>query len=791
MAEGSRPISKQYEGQRVSAVPDGFLQAYAQVGANIQGAGKAIGEGIGGAIAAYKENQQKHEIADGTAKAQFAAVGGINSYLDAKIKATPDAVKGKATDPNTTDPDAISYRALIDAKDTLTKDISGWTDKSLTGKTAALGRIAILNKFSEDWKDEETKKAAAITANQHFELTHGLKVGDSKLVYDKWRASTAGQRGTEALSQALDTIPIATEGGPSIALNPAFENAFKIARSQIADALKKVPITDKETINILTQKARDLNERYTQASTQASGVEEQAKSTTATVAAALRDPTEAKKHLVEIDTKIADLTAGRGGIELAPKAVQEEVKWLQEEKDNLSSAIAKAEKSGKDWLGGKALVDYQPTTIRQRLARQLNAQNSAQIWEASMKEQDLPVTPVAKEYVRDIAMYHGETTSDGWKITVDSKTGGIKRERDPDFVRWYKAKANGENLTGEELANFEKAEADSASRAMKISTQTLGVRTPDGLTPSLEIHDRHTGANNVYVRGQMLLDSAESMKVRKEIGDQNALMNSLGNLRSLLSARSADGKTIEYKKVTRPSTAEEKEAGKGETITEDAMKDGYRVPVLRKLSDLSMQEKQQFTTAVATFIRIKAKGLGVLSKTDWDYLRTLAPDLGPQFSENFNLKEDSAIKTVAQAMLSSLTIKSEDFVSRIDQQMTDINQNMRVYLAGIPAKGTASGRLEVTGGAAMRVNGERLYGQDLSNWWDMVSAAKTDGQTYSNDWNDMRSDISTALVNRTRPSGPQSGPAYYQQKYDELTAFLAHKGLDTAQQQFILKKYKH
>lgn len=791
MAEGSRPIAKQYEGQRVSAIPDGFLQAYAQVGANIQNTGKALGEGIGGAIAAYKQNQQQHEIADGTAKAQFAKVGEINAYLDAQIKNTPDDVKGMATDEKTTDPRALAYRAIMDAKATLAKDVGAWTDKSLTQKTAALGRMSILTKFAEDFKDEEAKRNAATAAGVQWKAEFDRKTASDALERAKWLASTAGIRGADTLAGSLNAPELVTASDGKIALNPEFVKAFESAKQQITAAIAATPATEKDAIAVLKKQEEELNARFVQVSGQASGFDKAANDQTAAVSAALREPAQAKRYLAEIDAKIADLTAGRGGVELAPKAVQEELKFLQQEKDELQQAIAKSEKGPKDWLGGQAIVDFQPTTIRARFARELNATNAATVWEASMKSQNLPVTPAAKAWVKELALYHGETTSDGWRIRVDEKTGGITRERDPDFVRWYKAKANGENLTGQELADFEKAEADAASRAMKVSIQTLGIRTPDGLAPSLEIHDRHTGAFSIYVRGQMLLDSQESMKVRKEVQDNNQLMNALGNLRSLLSQRTADGKGIVYKQVTRPSTPEEKAAGKGDTITEDEMKDGYRVPVLRKLSDLSTPEKQQFTTAVATFIRVKAKGLGVLSKTDWDYLRTLAPDLGPQFSENFNLKEDSAIATVAQAMLSSMVIKSEDFVSRIDQQMADISANMRVYLAGIPAKGTASGRLEVSGGAAQRVDGSKLYGQDLSNWWDMVSAAKTDGITYSNDWNDMRTDIAVAFVNRKKPDGPQSGPAYYQKKYDEFTAFLSHKGLDTQQIQFILKKYKH
>lgn len=793
MAEGSRPISKQYEGQRVSAIPDGFLQAYAQVGSNIMSTGKALGEGIGGAIAAYQQNRQQHEIADGTAKAQFAKVGDINNYLDAQIKNTPDEVKGKATDPNSTDPAVLAYRAIIEAKDTLAKDISGWTDKSLTGKTAALGRIAILDKFSEDWKGEEAKRAAARTAAEQWRAEQGVRVANAELARERERRATVGIRSTDELAAARSSIPLARidDKAGMIGVNPEFLTAFAQAKAQVQAQIAATPAGDAQTLAALKATSNEMDAKYAQAVAATSSAQQAALQETTAAAAQFADPAQAAKRLADLDARITDLTKDRGGYELLPKPVKEEVALLQQERDELGTAYEKAQAESKK-TGKPVALNYRPTTFLKKHARDVNAFMAANSWEANMKAQDLPVTPEAKQWVYEMALYDGEVTSDGYRISVDKTTGALKRERDPEFIRWYDSKAGGVNLVGEAAANFRKWKSDQAARDIKRSTQTFGMSTVDGLSPSNELFDMDSGRFSLFVKGTMLLDEQSSLEIKKDVRVQNELMYALGQISNLTKARNTDG-SVRFEQVTRPTTEEERKANPslGPTVTEDRIVDGYRVPTRRRIADMSAEEKQQFATAVATFIRIKAKGLGVLSKTDWDYLRTLAPDIGSQFLENANIKEDNAIKIVAQNLLSRATVVSSDFASRAEQQMMDVSNTLRVTLSSIPAADTPSGKLEVSSGAATRVDGGRYYGQDLFNWWDSVTSAKTDGRTFNNDWYDLRSDISVAYINRNKENGPSSGPAFYRQKLSELRAVLNHSGLDPQQVEQIVRKYQN
>jgi hypothetical protein len=794
MAEGSRPFSKQYEGQRVSTIPDGFLQAYAQVGANIQGTGKAIGEGIGGAIAAYKENQQKHEIADGTARASFAKAGDINAYLDAKIKATPKDVIGKAADLETQDPAALAYRALIDAKDTLTKDISGWTDKSLTQKTVSLGRITMLSKFADEYADDQAKRTAAGAAAGQFAQQQAGRDAATLLARQKYMDESRGLRSADTLAGARN-MPAAVKAykGGQVGMDANFVNAFQTAKNNLQAQIAATAPADTERLDALKSEDAFITEKFAQALAQASVAVTGADQETIATKALMADPTQASRRLADIDGRIKDLTDKRGAPELLPAPVKEEIRILQLEKKELSTALSTAEIEAKK-TGAPAVLKYEPTTIALKHARDVNAFVAANAWETNMRAQDLPVTPEAKMWVYQMAHSDGETTADGYDISVDKTTGAIKRDLNPNFVEWLKNKPDGSNLTGEAAENYHKWVSNTAARGIKLSAQTFGTASIDGLSPIKIVHDMDTGRHSLFVKGQMLLNETESLKVKEEIRTNNDLMYSLGQINNLLKKKTADGKGVEFKQVTRPSTEEERRANPalGPTITVDEKgEDGRRIAVLRNFGDMSNAEKQQFSTAVASFIRIKAKGLGVLSKTDWDYLRTLAPDIGSQFPENFNLKEESAVKILSQAILSRGAVAPADFVSRASQQMGDITASMRNTLSSIPATGTDNNMLEVSAGAATRVDGGRYYGKDLSNWWETITSAKTDGRTYNNEWFDLRSEMSVALVNRNKENGPSAGPLYYRQKLAELSAVLNNSGLDPEQIDQIMRKYTH
>jgi hypothetical protein len=56
--EAPRKAFGEYQGQKVSPIPEGFLQSYANVAKNISDLGTGIGKGLEGAILAYRQNKQ-------------------------------------------------------------------------------------------------------------------------------------------------------------------------------------------------------------------------------------------------------------------------------------------------------------------------------------------------------------------------------------------------------------------------------------------------------------------------------------------------------------------------------------------------------------------------------------------------------------------------------------------------------------------------------------------------------------------------------------------------------------
>jgi hypothetical protein len=62
MAEQGSKAFGGYTGQRVSAVPEGFLSAYAQVAKNYQSVGEDVGKAVGGMIAEYRATRATEEL---------------------------------------------------------------------------------------------------------------------------------------------------------------------------------------------------------------------------------------------------------------------------------------------------------------------------------------------------------------------------------------------------------------------------------------------------------------------------------------------------------------------------------------------------------------------------------------------------------------------------------------------------------------------------------------------------------------------------------------------------------
>lgn len=95
MAEDTRAFG-QYQGQKVSAVPDGFLGAYAQIAKNYADTGAVIGKGVGELIAGYQAKRTQEDALNEQTKSPV-FLEGLNKSL------TGIAAKKKALTQSLTD----------------------------------------------------------------------------------------------------------------------------------------------------------------------------------------------------------------------------------------------------------------------------------------------------------------------------------------------------------------------------------------------------------------------------------------------------------------------------------------------------------------------------------------------------------------------------------------------------------------------------------------------------------------------------------------------------------------
>ena len=186
MAEqGSSKAFGEYTGQRVSAVPEGFLSAYAQVAKNYQGIGEDVGKAVGGMIADYRANRATEDLLNqktsspeflkslsdtmvGSRKKQgdllqALKAGGINPDLedDPNDIQHPDNLRTLDTNPQAREAYALlkAYDGVHSQGQAFLKDPSKFDNKK---KMQLIGAVttAVDSMNAETKKDTETAAAA-------------------------------------------------------------------------------------------------------------------------------------------------------------------------------------------------------------------------------------------------------------------------------------------------------------------------------------------------------------------------------------------------------------------------------------------------------------------------------------------------------------------------------------------------------------------------------------------------------------------------------------------------------
>lgn len=740
MAEGSRPIARPYEGQRVNPVPEGFLASYAQIAQGMQKTGEIIGKGIGEAIAQYKQDQDEKVANQEAVGALVGELPRIQSMLEGQIKDTPAEVVKAAQDPSNVTSAVVAYRARTAALENIGKDISGFGNKNAKGQQAIIGKYSILAKSASTWHEEQVAASAAARQAARDAAGDTRATTEQELKLKEFLSKTAGQRGVLVRTEAINEADRLAGLGKADIDKAAAEAYARLAEITplIKNANEKSPAM--EEYKAIVARLGEINNDYAAIIDRENIIETENKKDLANYEFG-GDVGKAKSALAALSDQYKQIT--RLGVDGMPKPQKEQARWLKSDIDELKTAIAEAEKTGNPLV-------FKPSSVVEQNKREYRAIRAATIYEQTARATGIPVTSVQKDYIYQMAFYDGETTHDGYDIKEDEKTGMLTATRNKDWERWYQADYS--NMDATQKAAFDKWQQDTNSRLAQANTQRFGVLNEQGkLVARQYIWDRYSGSGNLYIKGQLNLPQKEAAELHQYLIDENQVNMALSGIMDHLVQKDADGKPI-------------------------MEGDRYK---MRDISKFSTAEKREYAVKVAEFIRAKAKGLGVLSKQDWEYLDTLAPNIARQFGENYNFS-DKGVAGIADMIINSLTVNSDVILPRIQTQMKAVGDRVRLKMSSYT---TVEGKaLEVTAGEARDLENQEYRGARLRGWWDTVSTAKTSDYTYTNRLEQLNGVMTQVWANRNMGgAGVTPFRTAYEDSLRQLTAELRSRGLSDDQ----------
>lgn len=710
----------------------------------MQKTGEAIGKGIGEAVAAYQLEASQKEINAQAAKGLTGEFPYIQSMLEGQIKATPAQVVKDAQDPNNMSSDVVAYRARLEALDGIGKDISGFANKNSKGQQAIIGKYTILAKSARQWHDDQAAAATAARLSAK-DAAEGVRTAEaSRNAAIELAHKTAGKRGADAYGFAKQDAAKAAIYTRETAVDeskPIYEELSQIV-PLISSPDKDTSTAARARYEQLVQGLTNINTAYTDSLDRERIIK-----------------TENEKDLksIEFNGNVAKGKAAleaykaqykeiaRIGVEALPKPQQEEARWLKKDIDELDAAIADAEKTGKP-------LDYRPSSIAEKNVREYTASKAAEIYELRARAEGIPVTSQMKEFVYQTTYFNGETTPDGYDVKADEKTGMLTVTRNADWIRWYQSTY--EHMDPTQKAAFDKWQQDTNTRLANLNSQRFGIVNEQGkLIARQFLWDRFNGSGNIYIRGQLNISQKDAAELHEMLLNENAVNMALGGIMDHLIQKDASGSPIKNTDGT------------------------YKQRDISKFDD---SEKRAYAVKIAEFIRAKAKGLGVLSKQDWEYLNALAPNIVKQFGENYDFS-NQGVSGIADMILNKFTVTTDVVLPRIQSQMKNVGEKIRLRLSNYT---TVEGKpLEVTAGEARDIEGKEYDGERLRGWWNTVSTAKTSDYTYQNRLEELNGLMTQVWSQRNLGGGDPSSPQMqaYAEVLRQITAELRSRGLSDKQ----------
>jgi len=784
MADGSRPLSRPYEGQRVNPVPEGFLSAYANIGRTYAEAGETLGKGIGQAVAAYVESKKKA----GTLGATFASLAPrfktAIDQIDKKLaEASPDIAAG-ALDETNSNEEVTVHRALMRAREDLVSGVGKFEDMSNSKKEQWLGSAVNLIKFAEDSVETEKKDAAAAFAAQtariqaetaanrerrladteeekkrRAELPANLASAFSNAVSIGMQTGEVRQAEARARQRTVQSLIAAK----AQAANP--EDAAKI-QTQIDNYVKfedAVTKDNKQTAQFVMEQeaAATVNSKETAL--------RYLETLKAQRAALLGGAPEILKKFESGQAATMDSKALEAAL---PAPVRKELEYLQADIGTLEQALTTM--SSKDPKRQEAMdkaFSFIPPSAALRAEAVVRRQRAQNSYVAQTSVLGYQPTDQELEWIGDLAEYDGSVTDDGFRISVDPKTGRIESKRDEQWVELNKK--NPLFFSDAERTRVALQQDEANQNAYKADRRTFGTKDPNGNQKARRwVYDNFLGINHVYVRGTAKLDDASVVKLHEAVKDTGDEMNTLASIIRSIAKTDEKGAVIFKKDST----------GADVTIR------GMKVPEVKTINELKEPERKALAIGIANFIRVRAKSLGVLSAQDWAYLDTLIPGIQARFPVNItaNQSASSLMPKIIDYVITNFTRDSEQIISNAVTLSADARTALVSKFKGIPADGTSTGYLEVTGGIARLEDGSPMAGEALDRWYDIVLTSDFDPLQERNDLAEQHARLKILYEGR---KGGDSSKQLFIQGRDQYKAFLRSRGMDEDQINQLLRRY--
>jgi hypothetical protein len=802
MADGSRPLSRPYEGQRVNPVPEGFLAAYANVGKTYADAGETLGKGIGTAVAAYIESKKKSEASTASFRSLAPRLKPTLDSLDKKLAGASEDIKTKALDESNTEDEVVLYRALSKARADLVGGIPKFEDMSNSKKEQWLGAAVNLIKFAEDDEQktytrgrEKTQDEAAKAAAEAARLKEQRLAG---IAADKALREAAPAGLASAFSEAVRRGKVEARD-------------FAKNRDELRGRISRLRVQEKEEVDP-ERKARIKTVIDQLVKVDETSIEQErrdiAKIQEITAAQTIKDANSAGTLLailkeqrasllggvpellkrfedgtaVSVDPKtgaMTGFTVGDKAIDAVPAPIRKELQYLQADIMALEKTLGEeAKRPQKDKDGNPIKRDFVfvPPSANMRADGMVRRQRAQAVY--SSESAMFGYTPSQNEldWVADLAEYDGAVTDDGMLISIDPKTGRIEAKRDQQWVEF-----NNKNpllWSQTDIQAHQKRQAELNQIAYASDRRTFGSKTPNGEQKARRwVFDSTFGNNSVFIRGQANAPDAKVEELHKAINYTNNEMASLSSIIRTIAKKDESGAVV-YK--VHPTG--HPDAGKPVLVR------GQPVPEVESLDKLGDPEKKSLAIGIANFIRIRAEKLGVLSAQDWAYLDTLIPQISAQFKENITAGQSvtSLMPKILDYVITNYSRTSESIISNAITLQADSRAGLITSFKNIPATGTASGVLEVTGGLARLETGEEMRGDSLARWYDINLTSDYDTLNESNDLADGHARLKIAYETRRASTEAMNK---FKEARSVYRAFLKSRGMTDEQCNEIFKRY--